>query len=257
MFITTLGFASTYHGTYRQAGGTDEWLFVLFLSDTEAVIDGHSTACPSGSLMAWPPGQPLHYGLPDASFTHHWIRCIGSAVEGWVAASRLPLLQALRMPREDHGCDPWWRHLMDECGGGRQEDSTIAGHCLRILLHHVRRTAVEGLGAVTPDPLLRSRWHIEARFYEQIDVDGLAAMAGLSRAHYSTRFARAFGLPPLAYVIHLRMEHAALLLANPQLRIQQVAARVGYQDPFHFSKQFRKHHGSSPRQYRAGLLERS
>jgi len=57
--------------------------------------------------------------------------------------------------------------------------------------------------------LLRARDLADARFFEPLGVDDLARAAGLSRAHFSREFRRAFGEPPHAYLLTRRLERAA------------------------------------------------
>ena len=62
--------------------------------------------------------------------------------------------------------------------------------------------------------LLRARDVADARYSEPLDVDDLARAAGLSRAHFSREFRRAFGESPHAYLLTRRLERAAALLRN-------------------------------------------
>jgi methylphosphotriester-DNA--protein-cysteine methyltransferase len=63
--------------------------------------------------------------------------------------------------------------------------------------------------------LLRARDLADARYFEPLDVDELARAAGLSRAHFSREFRRAFGESPHAYLLTRRLERAAALLGIP------------------------------------------
>jgi transcriptional regulator GlxA family with amidase domain len=66
---------------------------------------------------------------------------------------------------------------------------------------------------VPPDRhLLRARDLADARYAEPIGVTDMAAAAGLSRAHFSREFKRAFGESPRAYLLTRRLERAAALL---------------------------------------------
>lgn len=59
------------------------------------------------------------------------------------------------------------------------------------------------------------------------------------------------------YIQRLRLERASLLLREPALRhksITDIAMDIGYPDPTHFSKAFRKQFGQSPREYKAQVL---
>ena len=60
--------------------------------------------------------------------------------------------------------------------------------------------------------LLRARDLADARYFEPLGVDDLARAAGLSRAHFSREFRRAFGESPHAYLLTRRLERAAALL---------------------------------------------
>ena len=58
---------------------------------------------------------------------------------------------------------------------------------------------------------------------------------------------------PQEYLIQTRIARAKILLANPDLRIMDIAPQVGYEDPLHFSKAFHKCCGMSPKEYRNQL----
>src|SRR3978361_1385687 len=60
--------------------------------------------------------------------------------------------------------------------------------------------------------LLRARDLADARYFEPLQVDDLAGAAGLSGAHFSREFRRAFGESPHAYLLTRRLERAAALL---------------------------------------------
>ena len=62
--------------------------------------------------------------------------------------------------------------------------------------------------------LLRAKDLADARYFEPLGVDDLAAAAGLSRAHFSREFRRAFGESPHAYLLTRRLERAAALLRD-------------------------------------------
>lgn len=84
-------------------------------------------------------------------------------------------------------------------------------------------------------------------------VASLADSASMSRSAFADRFTSAFGQTPMMMLHHLRMQHAAhLLRQGDALSLDQVAARAGYASRSHFSTAFRRHHGVSPADFRAG-----
>jgi AraC family transcriptional regulator, arabinose operon regulatory protein len=82
------------------------------------------------------------------------------------------------------------------------------------------------------------------------DLATLASVAGLSRSQFCARFRAATGLAPMAYLEVRRLEWARFLLQATADGIGQIGARVGFPDPYHFSRRFRARHGLSPRALR-------
>ncbi|MBA3684735.1 MAG: helix-turn-helix domain-containing protein [Planctomycetes bacterium] len=91
---------------------------------------------------------------------------------------------------------------------------------------------------------------IETRWQEALDVHALARIAGCSRSHFAHLFADQVGTTPKAYLEAHRIERAKHLLVATTLAVKEVAAAVGFPNPFHFSTRFRHHLGCSPLAYR-------
>src|SRR3954452_19884567 len=86
--------------------------------------------------------------------------------------------------------------------------------------------------------LLRARDLADARYFEPLDVDDLAAAAGLSRAHFSREFRRAFGEAPHAYLLPRRLERAAALLRMTDRSVAEICMSVGLQSVGSFTTSF-------------------
>src|SRR3954451_15741406 len=99
--------------------------------------------------------------------------------------------------------------------------------------------------------LLRARDLADARFAEPLGVDDLARAAGLSRAHFSRAFRRAFGEPPHSYLLTRRLERAAALLRTTDRSVAEICFDVGLQSVGSFTTSFTRTFGSSPTAYRA------
>jgi AraC-like DNA-binding protein len=99
--------------------------------------------------------------------------------------------------------------------------------------------------------LLRAKDLADARFFEQLDVDDMAAAAGLSRAHFSREFRREFGESPHAYLLTRRLERAASLLRFTDRSVADICFSVGLQSIGSFTSSFTRTYGVSPTAYRA------
>ena len=90
------------------------------------------------------------------------------------------------------------------------------------------------------------RRHID----RDLDLDDLAHAANLSKFHFVRKFKQLTGHTPIQHFIHLRMQHACQLLDTTNESIKRVANRVGYDDPYYFSRLFKQVIGLSPQHYR-------
>jgi len=98
--------------------------------------------------------------------------------------------------------------------------------------------------------LLRAKDLADARYFEPLGVDDLAAAAGLSRAHFSREFRRAFGDSPHGYLLTRRLERAAALLRTTDNSVAQICVAVGLSSVGSFTTSFKRMFGSSPTAYR-------
>jgi AraC-like DNA-binding protein len=101
--------------------------------------------------------------------------------------------------------------------------------------------------------LLRAKDLADAWYFEPLGVDDLARAAGLSRAHFSREFRRAFGESPHAYLLTRRLERAAALLRTTDRSVADICVSVGLQSVGSFTTSFTRTYGMSPTVYRAAF----
>lgn len=89
--------------------------------------------------------------------------------------------------------------------------------------------------------------YFEEHYSEKISLEQVAGNMYLSTFYVSKIFKTETGSAPIHYLIEIRLEKAKeLLLSDSTLSIQEIAAKVGYDDAYHFSKVFKKKFGVSP-----------
>ncbi|MEF3305976.1 response regulator transcription factor [Paenibacillus sp. GYB003] len=103
------------------------------------------------------------------------------------------------------------------------------------------------------DPMEEAKAYIDGRLSQEISLEQVAAMVGLTPTYFSALFKKMTNETFVKYRINKRMEKAKELLSVPHIRIVDVAAEVGYDDYPHFTKTFKKIVGVSPSDYRTGL----
>ena len=109
------------------------------------------------------------------------------------------------------------------------------------------------MGSTIDDRIARALDAMEQRLSEALTVGDLAAVAGLSPSRFAHLFRRTVGVPPLRHLHALRMRRAQQLLEESSLPIRNVMRQVGWSDPSHFSKDFKRRFGIGPRGYRSRI----
>lgn len=97
----------------------------------------------------------------------------------------------------------------------------------------------------------QARQIILNRYHEEITLDQMAESLGISSYYLSRVFSAESGFTLSSYLTTVRMERAAQLLKDPQRRVADAAAAVGFRDAHYFGKVFKAHYGESPGRYRA------
>jgi transcriptional regulator GlxA family with amidase domain len=81
---------------------------------------------------------------------------------------------------------------------------------------------------------------------DAFSIRELAERVNLSPSRFRALFTTQIGLAPAVYLQRLRLRRARLLVERTFLSIKEVMALVGYNDPSHFSRDFRRQHGQPP-----------
>lgn len=94
--------------------------------------------------------------------------------------------------------------------------------------------------------LLRVRAHMHEHLDRPLPLATLAELACMSPFHFARHFRAAFGLPPHAYLLRLRLDTAHARLLAGRGSVGEIAAQVGMPDLQGFSRAFRRAHGIAP-----------
>lgn len=98
------------------------------------------------------------------------------------------------------------------------------------------------------------RRELEAGRGTGLDTAGLSAIVGMHRNSLARLFRRFVGMSPRAYLQRQRVDYASIMLHRQALSIEEIAARLGYCDRYHFSREFARVRGVPPAAFRRNLL---
>ena len=101
-----------------------------------------------------------------------------------------------------------------------------------------------------PFDVHRIQTYVHHHLAEPITLNNLARQANLSVPHFSRVFRKLFLVSPMHYVLQKRMVQACSLLTETSMQLKQISRTIGYDDPYYFSRLFKKMMGVNPSTYR-------
>jgi AraC-like DNA-binding protein len=102
----------------------------------------------------------------------------------------------------------------------------------------------------TKDMINETILYMRKELNTRLTVEDMASRHQLSASHFTNLFRKATGTSPMDYFIHLKLQKACQLLYHSDVKVKNVALALGYEDPYYFSRLFRKYMNTSPDQYR-------
>ncbi|MFU1793057.1 helix-turn-helix domain-containing protein [Paenibacillus azoreducens] len=139
---------------------------------------------------------------------------------------------------------------------------SIKSYLYRILTILLRSYGTSKM--TTEDDLLRLKnlerftpvfQYIEEHYHEDLTVELLSGLAGLSRFHFSRLFKELTGRTVTDYINTLRINKSEYLLRNSRLNISEIALSTGFKDIYYFSRSFKKYKHVSPSEMRKSFHE--
>lgn len=125
---------------------------------------------------------------------------------------------------------------------------------LGMLAQATRAASVAGVTRVRPELLVhlrKARDHADLNYREPLDLEALAAVAGISKFHFQRLFKAVYEVSPAEYLSRRRLERAQDLLRATNLTVTEVCHTVGFTSLGSFSSRFRALVGETPSAFQA------
>ena len=248
------------HGYTLQSRMVQDYNFIFVTRGKVVwVIGGEDFPLGPGDLIIVPPDVEHHAYSLNSRITLLSVHMLATLPGGQ------DVFELLSPPRFQHvpaGCpfDNYLRGAEAEWARPQTETIDMLSLWSPLIAHELfRHNAKIGLLRYrAADPLIAGMLEdLERHIARPVTLDALARRSGFSAQHLNRTFQRVLGVTPLKYLSRLRMERAAELLRDGRLTVSAVAAAVGFDDPYYFSRQFHAHHRTSPSAYRAAACSDS
>lgn len=217
-------------------------------------LGGQRHGLEAGDLLVIPPETPHVYGADEEHpWTIAWIHVTGANLGFFLTE----LGVSPEHPVIYLGEDPQLLALFEEVLADLEHGyapaqllyaSQALAHLLGVMIWH-RQQRWRG----DPNPsqkINQSIAYMKQHLETPLHVSTLATLANLSPSHYTALFRQHTGYAPIGYLIRLRMHWACQLLDTTNLPVKNIAASLGYDDQFYFSRVFKAVNEASPTEYR-------
>lgn len=249
-YLTGIGTCNPEYGVRRDSGLISH----LFLFTTEGqgflTVGGNTYIQKESSLFYIAPGVPHEYRPNEGGWVTNWIVFKGEHAD--------ELLTKIGFSNFEYSSDTDMSvyfnifkkilSVANEPLKGAEKSSVLLYEFIitaaAMLLGSTREKT--GMGSVIKPALV----HINEHYTEDITLDFLAKISGVSLQHFCRVFKEKTGMRPMEYLAKKRIAEAKLLLLNTGESIGYISAAVGYDDQNYFGMVFKKYEGITPSDYR-------
>ncbi|HYR92146.1 MAG TPA: AraC family transcriptional regulator [Terriglobia bacterium] len=142
--------------------------------------------------------------------------------------------------------------LAEECqeplGGDRLYGESLTT-ALTGALFTRRKVETQRANGLSPWQLRRAMEYLEAHMTQDVSLEEMAKLAGLSQSQFARAFKISVGMPPYKWFLDARIKRAQELLLRGKESIALIAIQTGFADQSHFTKTFRRATGATPKHW--------
>jgi len=196
----------------------------------------------------------LRYGAhAEDPWSLYWVHFCGAKIPHLNSTYNLEQFLTPTFLHPDEKRNSLWEEMYNTLEMGYSLDNlSYANFCLYHFIasfifrnHNFSRFQNKDDNIIT-QAILFMRENLDKRLW----IDEIAFKFSYSASHFSSLFRKQTGFAPLDYFIHLKMQKACQLLNLTEMKIKDVSAFIGYDDPYFFNRIFNKEMGMSPSEYR-------
>jgi AraC family transcriptional regulator of arabinose operon len=257
--VFSCGYYAKAHGHNFERQHLDEGILVFCVDGRgHAELGGKQYDIEAGDLLYFPPFSHHSYmAHPSDPWTIYWMHVSGPQLANY---ERI-LGVGNETPVKHPGLEPELIHLFKLLLKTFQPVPTETQWLsMQICSQHIIARAAS---LHQPERVSRQnaiKIHEVITFMEsntdaRLSLEQMASKFDVSVSHFCRIFKQYSGQSPMDYFIHLKIRKACSLLTFPQLKVKEIAFKLGFDDPYYFSRYFKKVIGLSPLHYRQNIRE--
>jgi len=205
-----------------------------------------------GIVTGFSPAAAHHYVADNRNpMEHIFVTFVGAEAEN-ILKTALSTGRGIVKPTNPSEILEVFRKIFTIGSEKKQYSQSICCNYLRILSlllgqdsHHLEKDYSQATTTY-----LECKRYIDDNFSKISSSREVAEYRGINPRYMSALFKRYSQNSPHAYIMRLKLNKAANLLLTSMLSVKEIAYKIGFDDPYHFSRNFKKFHGLSPYDYR-------
>lgn len=237
-------------GTFRlnRPVGTDDYLLLHFQTPVFFTLDNVEQSIPAGSCILLSPGTPHAFYPNRDGLVHDWVHFMPSERSAFFNL-QFPL-NTFFMPAHTGLITTTLKRCEQELIYKNEQYEYMISSLLSTLLIHLKRQLSEPLPCPHAAALKALRLEIYSHPEHYKTTAAMADAVHLSRSRFAVIYKELFGIAPNQDQIAARISKASYLLSLGTLTLAEISDICGYQNIYHFIRQFRSVTGTTPGKYR-------
>ena len=260
LYVSHIGYfpKALYHYCQRPQGCVDNILFYCVQGKGYYTLDGHTfTLNPNQYVIVPATDKPLVYWSDtEDPWSIYWVHFTSDALQAFNRAYHIVPEQGPQyIPHNEKGIRIWEEMYENLSRGYSPENLMNTNLCLYHLIATFVFSQQQNQNSSSPEKAIIRETidYMKNNLDKTIRIEDFADLTKYSVSHFSKLFRLTTGMSPIEYFIHLKMQKACQLLYTEDSRVKQIAALLGYDDPYYFSRLFKKYMNTSPETYRKSV----
>jgi AraC-like DNA-binding protein len=256
LFLTRIGYypKAKYHFREREHG-TDENIFIYCENGKGWIVyndEKHSLSRNQAFIL--PANEAHAYGADNSDpWSIYWFHFMGENVRLFssIIGKPVPIAESDKSRYRDRIImfEEMYQNLeMGYSPENLEYVSFCLMHFLASLKYIDQYREINNIKKI--DVIQKCILYMKENLENKMTLEDIAQNAGYSASHLGSLFVSKTSYPPMVYYNQLKIQRSCSYLQFSDLKIKEIAFRLGYYDPFHFTKAFRKEMNITPKEYR-------